>query len=124
MEMRLLTMLLGALTIATSAAAQSFSLHIETGQFQFRTGEAIGLKLIFEMTHDTGAPPGSQGWMITLCGHDRSVLGFGRDRFVVTPEAGTRDPWSYRLHEGIAYSGPGGSRLSDKPIVLDIDLNQ
>jgi hypothetical protein len=55
---------------------------------------------------------------------DRSVLGFGRNRFVVTPEAGTRDPWSYRLHEGIAYSGPGGSRLSDKPIVLDIDLNQ
>ena len=33
-------------------------------------------------------------------------------------------PWSYRLHEGIAYSGPGGSRLSDKPLVLNIDLNQ
>jgi hypothetical protein len=59
-----------------------------------------------------------------LNGYDRSVLGFGRDRFFVTPEAGTRDPWSYRLHEGIAYSGPGGSRLSDKPLVLNIDLNQ
>jgi hypothetical protein len=125
MEMRLLTMLLGAFTIATSAAAQSFSLHIETGQSQFRTGEAIGMKLIFEMTHDTDAPsPSELGWMIMLNGHDRSVLGFGHDRFVVTPEAGTRDPWSYRLHEGIAYSGPGGSRLSDKPLVLDIDLNQ
>jgi hypothetical protein len=91
--MRLLTMLLGVLTIATSAAAQSFSLHIETGQSQFRTGEAIGLKLIFEMTHDADAPPAGQpGWMIMLNGRDRSVLGFGRDRFVVIPEAGTRDP--------------------------------
>ena len=126
MEMRLLTMLLGALTIATSAAAQSISLHIEPalGQFQFRIGEEIGLKLAFEM-RDTDAPPAGQpGWMIMLNGHDRSVLGFGRDRFVVTPEAGTRDPWSYRLHEGIVYSGPGGSRLSDKPLVLNIDLNQ
>ncbi len=127
MEMRLLTMLLGALTIVTSVAAQSISLHIEPalGQSQFRIGEEIGLKLAFEMMHDTDAPPAGQpGWMIMLNGHDRSVLGFGRDRFVVTPEAGTRDPWSYRLHEGIAYSGPGGSRLSDKPLVLNIDLNQ
>jgi hypothetical protein len=127
MEMRLLTMLLGALTIATSVAAQSISLHIEPalGQSQFRIGEEIGLKLAFEMMNDTDAPPAGQpGWMIMLNGHDRSVLGFGRDRFVVTPEAGTRDPWSYRLHEGIAYSGPGGSRLSDKPLVLNIDLNQ
>ena len=88
MEMRLLTMLLGSLTIATSVAAQSISLHIELalGQSQFRTGEAIGLKLIFEMTHDTDAPPAGQpGWMIMLNGHDRSVLGFGRDRFVARP---------------------------------------
>jgi hypothetical protein len=127
MEMRLFTMLLGALIIATSAAAQSFSLHIETpfGQSQFRTGEAIGLKVVFEMTHDTDVPSTSQpGWMVTLRGHDRSVLGFGRDRFVVTPETGKRDPWNYRLHEGIAYSGPGGTRLTDKPVVLNIDLNQ
>jgi hypothetical protein len=95
MEMRLLTMLLGALTIATSVAAQSISLHIEPahGQSQFRIGEGVGLKLAFEMMHDTDAPPAGQpGWMIMLNGHDRSVLGFGRDRFVVTPEAGTRDP--------------------------------
>src|ERR1700733_5122441 len=123
--MRPLTMLLGALTIATSAAAQSFSLHIETGQAQFRAGEAIGLKVVFEMTPYADAPSPSQpGWIVTLRGHDRSVLGFGSDRFVVTPEAGTRDPWSYRLHEGMAYSGPGGSGLRDKPLVLDIDLNQ
>ena len=62
--------------------------------------------------------------MITWLGHDRSVLGFSRYRFVVTPETGTRDPWSYRLHEGITYSGPGGTRLGDKPIVSSIDLNQ
>jgi hypothetical protein len=49
MEMRLLTMLLGALTIATSAAVQSFSLHIEPalGQSQFRIGEEIGLNSFF-----------------------------------------------------------------------------
>jgi len=125
--MRLFTMLIGALAIATSAAAQAFSLHIETplSQSQFRIGEAIGLKLIFEMTHATDAASASQpGWMVTLYGHDRSVLGFGRDRFVVTPETGTRDPWNYRLHEGIAYSGPGGTHLGDKPVVLNIDLNQ
>jgi hypothetical protein len=118
-------MFLGALTIATSAAAQSFSLHIETGQSQFRIGEAIGLKIVFEMTHAADAPSSDQpGWMVTLGGHDRSVLGFGRDRFVVTPESGTRDPWNYRLHEGITYSGPGGAHLGDKPVILDMDLNQ
>jgi hypothetical protein len=121
------TILLGALSIATGAPAQSFSLHIETpiNQSQFRIGEAIGLKLNFEMTHNTDAQSASQpGSMIMLNGHDRSVLGFGRDRFVVTPEAGTRDPWTYRLHEGFAYSGPGGRSLSDKPVVLNVDLNQ
>jgi hypothetical protein len=106
---RQFTMLIGALAIATSAAAQAFSLHIETplSQSQFRIGEAIGLKLIFEMTHATDAASASQpGWMVTLYGHDRSVLGFGRDRFVVTPETGTLHPepelrcarWTARGH--------------------------
>jgi hypothetical protein len=113
------------LTFATSAAAQSFSLHIETSQSQFRIGEAIGLKAVFEMTQATDVPsPGHPGWMVMLGEHDRSVLGFGRDRFVVTPESGTRDPWTYRLREGMIYSGPGGAHLGDKPVVLDVDLNQ
>jgi hypothetical protein len=89
--MRLFTILLGALTIAFSAAAQSFSLQIETpfGQSQFRAGEAIGLKVVLEMTHDMDAPSASQpGWMVTLLGHDSCVLGVGRDRFLVTPETG------------------------------------
>ena len=52
------------------------------------------------------------------------MLGFGRDRFVVTPEAGTRDPWSYRLHEGMAYSGlPAEVALATNPRP-DIYLNQ
>jgi hypothetical protein len=133
-QMRLFTVLLGTLTLASCGAAQSFSLHIETSQSQFQIGEAIGLHVIFEMTHDSGAISPSEpalaqvgwpGWITTLMGHDRSVLGFSRDRFLVTPEAGTRDPWSYRLHEGIAYSGPPGARLlHGKPLVLDIDLNQ
>lgn len=120
-------MFLGVFAIATCAAAQTFSLHIETrpGQSQFRVGEAIGLKAMFEMTPASDASPANQpGWMITLLGHDRSVLGLGRDRFVVTSETGTRDPWNYRLHEGIVYEGPGGTRLSEKPVVLDVDLNQ
>jgi hypothetical protein len=57
----------------TNAAAQSFSLHIETGQFQLRIGEAIGPKLILETTHDT-APA--------------SAYPIGIHRFVVTAEAG------------------------------------
>ena len=125
--MRLFKTLLGVLAVASGADAQVFSLHIETapGQSQFRVGEAIGLELIVEMTLPIDAPSaGQRGWMVTLTGRDRSVLGFGRDRFVVTPEAGTRDPWSYRLHEGMAYSGPGGTYLGDKPVVLHLDLNQ
>src|SRR6516165_9284509 len=125
--MRLSRSLCGVFAIATTAAAQTFSLHIENppGQSQFRIGEAIGLKLIFEMTSASNAPPpGRPGWMVTLIGHDRSPLGFGRDRFVVAPETGTRDPWNYRLHGGITYSGPGATRLGDKPVVLSIDLNQ
>jgi hypothetical protein len=55
--MRLLTMLLGVFTIATGVAAQAISLHLEPalGQSQFRIGEEIGLKLAFEMMHDTDA---------------------------------------------------------------------
>ena len=41
--------------------------------------------------------------------------GFGRDRFVVAAETGTREPWNYRLHEGMAisYVGPPGTYLRD-----------
>lgn len=125
--MRLSRVPFAVLVVVTSATAQTVSLHIETssGQSQFRIGEAIGLKATFELTSASDAPPADQpGWTIALLGHDRSVLALGRDRFVVTPETGTRDPWQYRLHQGIAYSGPGGTRLGEKPIVLDIDLNQ
>jgi hypothetical protein len=114
--------------MAVSATAQTFSLQIEAlaGQSQFRIGEAIGLKLTFEMTAPgSDAPPANRpGWMIMWSGHDRSVLGFGRDRFIVAPETGTRDPWNYRLHEGMVYSGPGGMRLGGEPAILNIDLNQ
>jgi hypothetical protein len=117
--MRLPAVVFGVLAIAAVAAAQSVSVHIETsqGRSQFRIGETIGLAITFD-SHD------ALGWMTMLRGHDRIVLGFGRDRFVVSPEAGTRDPWNYLLHQGIGYSGPGGSRLLDKPLILDEDLNQ
>jgi hypothetical protein len=128
LQMRRCTIILGAFALAAGAAAQTFSLQLETlnGQSQFRIGEAIALKLIFKMTTPASdaTPAIGPGWMIMWNGHDRLVLGFGRDRFVVLPETGTRDPWNYRLHEGIAYSGPGGMRLGGEPVVLPIDLNQ
>ncbi|HWE48411.1 MAG TPA: hypothetical protein VG273_01390, partial [Bryobacteraceae bacterium] len=69
--------------------------------------EAIGLKLALENS--------SGHWMVTITGRDRSVPGLGTDRFVVSPDAGTSDPWSYRLGEGLAYSGPGGMSLGKRP---------
>jgi hypothetical protein len=125
--MRLRAVVPGVLVIVASAAAQTVSVHIESspGKSQFRVGEAIGLTLSFELNDAPQAPdPNKPGWMVRLFQHDRSVLGFGRDRFVVSPETGTRDPWNYRLHEGIAYSGPPGNPLGDKPLILNQDLNQ
>ncbi len=64
--MRLFKTLLGVLAVAAGADAQVFSLHIETapGQSQFRVGEAIGLELIFEMTHpaELHQPVSAAGW--------------------------------------------------------------
>src|SRR6516162_4677847 len=123
--MRLSRSLCGVFAIATTAAAQTFSLHIENppGQSQFRIGEAIGLWLVFEMSSASNAPPpGRPGWMVTLIGHDRSPLGFGRDRFVVAPETGTRDPWNYRLHGGITYSGPEDQAVNLESNQVDIDI--
>ena len=94
-------------------------------QSSFHIEEVIRLKAVLERTSSPSlAPAGPPGWTIAVLGRDRSVLGIGRDRFVVTPEARTRDPWNYRLHQPIAYSGPGGLHLGAKPVVLEIDLNQ
>jgi len=123
--MRVLAIVLGAFVVAAGSPAQTLSVHIESGKSRFQIGEAIGLTVTFEMNDPSQAsPPNLPGWMTTLNAHDRTVLSIGRDRFVVSPETGTRDPWEYRLHGGFAYSGPGGSHLSAKPTVLEIDLNQ
>jgi hypothetical protein len=108
----------------TSAQAQGISLRIETetGQTQFRIGEAIGLKLTFENSSPETA--GNGDWMVAITGRDRSVLALGRDRFLTLPEAGTSDPLSYRLGEPIAYSGPGGIFLHGKTALAQVDLNQ
>jgi hypothetical protein len=127
MNMRLAAVVFGVFASVAGAVAQSFSFHIETlpGASQFSIGEAIGLRVILEMTSGSDArTPGPPDWMLTLQGHDRSVLGIGRDRFVASPETGTRDPWSYRLHEPIAYSGLAGTYPGNKPVILHIDLNQ
>jgi hypothetical protein len=127
MNMRLAAIVFGVLALVAGAAAQTFSFHIENppGASQFRIGEAISLKVIVEMNSGSDVPtPGPPDWMMTLQAHDRSVLGLGRDRFVVSPLTGTRDPWSYRLHEGIVFSGLVGAFPGAKPVVFDVDLNQ
>ncbi len=102
-----------------AAQAQGISLRIETktGRTQFRIGEAIGLRLTFE-------PSSPDNWMVAITGQDRSVLALARDRFAASPEAGTSDPWSYRLSEGIGYSGPGGMYVHEKTALAHLDLNQ
>lgn len=99
------------------AQAQPVSLRIETetGQTQFRAGEAIGITLTFEN--------GDEG-MVSITSRDRSVLGMGSDRFLVLPEDAATDPWKYRFGEGLAYSGPGGMFLRGKTTVAHLDLNQ
>lgn len=124
---RFSAILLTLSAIAGSAASQPLSIQIETssGRSEFRIGEAIGLKLTCEPSTGTGA---ESGWMLmSLTSQGRTVLGLGRDRFVVTPAEGTRDPWDYRLHGGFAYSGIGGIRFDNKdarPVTLAFDLNQ
>ena len=105
------------------AQAQTTLLRIEpeTGQTQFRVGEAIRLNLAFESSSVNGR---IDNWMVTITGRDRSVLGLGSDRFVASPDAGTTDPWSYRVGEGIAYSGPGGMYLREKITLAQLDLYQ
>jgi len=102
-----------------SAQAQGISLRIEieTGQTEFRMGEAIGLKLTFETAS-------SDNWMVAITGRDRSVLALARDGFPTSPEAGTSDPLSFRFSEGFAYSGPAGMNLHDKTSFAHLDLNQ
>lgn len=107
------------LVLAAGLNAQDVSLRMETetGRTQFRMGEAIGLKLTFE----TSSP---NIWMVTITGRDRSVLGLERDRFLISPAAGTSDPLSYRRGQGISYSGPGGMYLHRKTTIASVDLNQ
>jgi hypothetical protein len=116
---RAIFLLIVAQAGSAAAQAQGISLRIETetGRTQFRIGEAIGLKLTFE-------PSSPDNWMVTITGRDRSVLALARDRFATSPEAGTSDPWSYRLSEGVSYSGPPGMVVHEKAAVAHLDLNQ
>ena len=103
--------------------AQTLALRIETetGQTQFRAGEAIGITLNFE---NTSEDPSADGGMVWITGRDRSVLGMGSDRFLAFPENAASDPWKYRFGEGIAYSGPGGMYLRGRTTAAHLDLNQ
>jgi hypothetical protein len=109
---------------AGSLLAQSsgLTLHAETeaNRSQFQIGEAITLNLTF--TRSETSLTGE--WLVYLLGRDRSVLGFKSDRFIVSPESGTSDPWDYRRDQGILYSGPPGMYLRDKTTTVQLDLNQ
>jgi hypothetical protein len=107
------------LALAAGLNAQDLSLRIETesGRTQFRIGEVIGLKLTFE----TSSPDIR---MVAITGRDRPVLGLGRDRFLISPAAGTSDPLSYHIGQAVSYSGFGGIYLHKKTTVARVDLNQ
>ena len=122
MKLQAIVLLCGIGTGLVSGQTPSLSLRVETesGRAQFQIGEAIGLKLTF----DNAGSAAADKWLVTLTGRNRSVLGMGRDRFIVSPEAGTSDPWQYRFSGGIAYSGPPGMYLREKPTVAHADLNQ
>jgi len=112
----LLTMLAGSAFAQTPA----ISLHIETadGRTQFKMGEAIALKLTFDN-------PSKERWMVRgIEGGGRGVLGLMSDRFLVSPKEGTTDPWFFRMREGVAYSGPGGMGIGEKPVTTNVDLNE
>lgn len=108
--------------LAGSALAQTpaISLRIETasGRTQFRMGETISVKLIFDNSStETWTLPG-------LTGVDRSPLGLGSDRFLVSPEQGTSDPLVYRLGDGFTGSFLSGVFPGGKSISTNADLNQ
>jgi hypothetical protein len=111
-------------SLAGSPLAQSsgLMLHAETeaNRSQFHMGEAITLNLTFSRSDDSA----SENWLVHVIGRDRTVLGFMSDRFIVSPESGTRDPWDYRRNQGIVYSGPGGIYLREKVTNTKVDLNQ
>lgn len=104
-----------------TAQAQPLTLQAETatGRSQFQMGEAIAVKLTF--TRAAGSP---ENWQVSITSGDRSVLGFDGDRFLVSPETGTADPWAYRAGKGIVYSGPGGMFLRGTTTSVQVDLNQ
>ncbi len=109
------------LTGSLLGQSSGLTLHAETeaNRSQFQMGEAITLNLTFTRSEDSPSD-----WMVRIMGRDRSVLGFMSDRFIVSPESGTRDPWDYRRGQGIAYSGPGGMYLHEKVTNTQVDLNQ
>src|ERR1700733_5698034 len=116
MKYVLLTMLAGSAFAQTPA----ISLHIETadGRTQFKMGEAIALKLTFD-------DPSKERWMVRgIEGGGRGVLGLMSDRFLFVPNDVMQDPWFFRMREGVAYSGPGGMGIGEKPVTTNVDLNE
>ncbi len=104
-------------SLNAQSPAISMQIGTETGEMQFRVGQAIGLTLTFgNSSADT--------WMVSITGRDRSVLGLESDGFPVSPAEGTSDPMRYRFGQAVAYSGPGGIFLGGKTAVVQVDLNQ
>ena len=110
-----LTLIPASLTAQT--APVTMRIVTENNGTRFRVGETIGIKATFE----TRAPG---IWRINASGRDRPEMSMGLDRFVVTPQAGTSDPQSYRFGRGFTGSGLGGWNLSERPFVQTLDLNQ
>jgi hypothetical protein len=108
------------LALAGSLHAQSpgVSMRIatETGQGQYRIGEAIALTLTIDNSSE-------EHWMLTINGRDRPIPGLETDVFLVSPSAGTSDPMRYRFGQPVAGSILGGF-LPEKTSTMHTDLNQ
>ena len=104
-------------SLGAQAPGLSLQIETETGRTQFRMGEVISLKVTFE---NSSQDP----WRMSLGGRDRSAMGLGRDRFIAVPSAGTDDPLSYHLSEGVTGFGLSGMTSRQQTTLLHADLNQ
>ena len=110
----LLVLCFAPVSVAKTSFAQAAQLRISAQTSTFRIGERIPLTLTYS------APLGTDVRLVPLDGHRRDV-----DRSVeVTPASGWSDPYPARSIGIIGGLVPMPQKLSEKPIVGAIELNE
>ena len=110
----LLVLCFAPVSVAKTGFAQAAQLRISAQTSTFRIGERIPLTLTYS------APLGTDVRLVPLEGHRRDV-----DRSVeVTPASGWSDPYPARSIGIIGGLMPVPQKLSEKPIVGAIELNE